>query len=81
MESLHAIHNELDINFKAFDDKSVDAIAHKANFPYDVGLRDITIDDVFGVLENYDYSEENIAEFRAEFKTLADFNDAIRKLV
>lgn len=78
MEALHAIHNELDINFKAFDDPSVDAIAHEVTFT--TGRRIPTGEDIINVLKNYEYSETEIAEFEAEIKTLADFNDAIRKL-
>ena len=80
MEALHAIHNEIDINFKAFDDPSVDAIDNRAR-SFGDGKRIPTADDLVGVLRSYDYSEDEIAEFSAEVKSRADFNDAIRKLI
>lgn len=79
MEALHCIHNELNINFAAFDDPSIDAIAHEVTFVN--GRRIPTGDDIAGVLETYEYSESDINEWRAEIKTLADFNNAIRKLI
>ena len=79
MNAVHTLHNEIGIDFRAFDDPKIDAIAQEVKFSNSETKRLPTGDDLANCLICYNYAEDEVASFRIAFSTLVDFNNAVRK--